>query len=197
LVKEAVVLVLLSSAVPHFFGVVKLRRVVLGALTVFACVLFGVSIFLPFLSIWWAGRMCMPMGANVKFWSFKGAYWVFSWRLGVRFSEHSFGDYWQGLGYVGSGMGVLRLLLYTQVLTVLFAVLSILIRRFIFAGLFWATIFSLGAVVGMGVFSEEMKGPYASWVSRFDAGFGLTLASAMLFLAIFVIYLSWIRKKPA
>ena len=177
------------------FGVVKLRRVVFGALISTVCVLFVVSVFLPFLSASWVGPMCSSMGGTVRFWSFKGAYGSFGWRLGLRFSEHFFSDYWQGIGSVWSGGRALKLLLFAQVLTVLFAVLSLVIRRFTFGGLFWSVVFSLGTVCEMLFFSRDMKGPYASWDTMFDAGFALASVSAILFFAVFVAYVVSTRKR--
>jgi hypothetical protein len=149
-----------------------------------AGLLFLVSIFLPFISF--SGFSMIPEVGSVidRYWSFKMTVeWVY--KLSPHQSEtvqYWFGDYWKLAGVdTGFQSSLLIAMLATQVLTVLFAAFAAFKMR-----LPWVLLpvaFSAGTVLCMWYVSQPVN------ITAYQPGFWLALASAVLFLATFIVSL--------
>lgn len=169
----------------------------LRALTVFAGFLFLVSVFLPFFStgpVFDGNRVYVPEERpdGVLFWSFMGAERIVGWTgqvVGVVY--YGFGDYWRNVGYIGLDVSLLFRMLAAQILTVLFVVLGLVLRRFSSLWLLLAGVSSVITVSSMWSFGLAIP------QGKIEVGFWLAVASAILFLALFIVSLIWMREKPA
>lgn len=166
----------------------------------FACSLFLVSIFLPFLQVWrleWIGFPEMRPGPQT-FWSFKGRFeW---WTIGGnKVTEPWFADYWSQMSYfvfVAQPLGswitpVLIFMFEAQVVTILSALLAIFrLKPYL---LVLSTGFNAFTTFCMWFISEALS----SWYSkRFEAGFWVSFPSAALFLLAFLLSRNWVQKSP-
>jgi hypothetical protein len=191
------------------------RRIVLAALTAIAGCVFLVSMLNPFVNafLWPLGNMRGIYSAVIgEFWSFKGvvksmlqAGPAASGLYNVSISEYWFADCWS-LGNVsslvtglkwsmqvdGPGMSVLILVFVSQVLTLAFMVSSLFIRKFTPLLLLGTVIFSLTSILGMWLFSQLVHR-----MENFEAGYWLTIISAVLFSAIFLTSLILTPKRES
>lgn len=172
-----------------------MRRIVLRALTAFGCFLSVVSVFLPFFStgpVFDGNRVYVPeeMPDGVLFWSFMGAERIVGWTgqvVGV--VHYGFGDYWRNVGYIGLDMSLLLRMLAAQILTVLFVVLGLVLRRFSSLWLLLTGVSSVITVSSMWSFGLAIP------QGKIEVGFWLTLTSAILFFAIFAVSSIWTLRE--
>ena len=175
-----------------------MRRLVVKGLTAFAGLLFLVSTLNPFVSAQVFGLIGGRLFVQGKLWSFKGDLvlkeLVGPWaeiRINVSTEENWFANYW-GLGYASYSGGFLRmdeygpsalaLVFIAQIATLVFTGLSLLSRRFAQILLLGAVVFSSVSFLGVLFFSQGVR-----QVFTLEPGFWLTLASALLYSATYVV----------
>jgi len=163
------------------------RLRVIGA---FPCLLFTLSIFFAFLQVQWY-RIVTFTGqpGPITFWSFRVTYAYFPTFNRLILTEHWFADYWSDyVNYrtmeLGLGMDTVFMLLFVaQVLTVLFAALAIIkVEPQLFLS---AAVLNVFTTFFMWLTSRAFVYPH--FIYAFRAGFWLTLPTAALFLAAFLV----------
>lgn len=160
-----------------------------------ACLMFVVSIFVPFLTVgWYTPSGDWQVGDTGTFWSFKVTGGVELSRppfFALTREVHSFVDYWYALriGVGGAWEGLMILMFATQVLTVLWAIFVIcLTNRFGYYSSLLSAIYSIVTVFSMWFFCLINTLYVFVNMIRLEIGFWLTLASSILFCAIFLIW---------
>jgi len=166
--------------------VIVLKKIVLQFLVTFACAFFTVSIFMPFLQMWWPSETGFAPSGTFRsiFWSFKKTELTYAWLSGGK-SEVWFADYW---GRDEAIMSALIVMFGFQLLTVLCSVMAIFrVKPYLLilsVGLNVSTTFCMWLV-------SRMLDPLYN--KSFEYGFWFTFPSATLYLVAFL--LSWRRRQ--
>jgi hypothetical protein len=165
---------------------------VLRSLTGLACVLFGVSVFFPFLSVEGISSIPEVQAKIATLWSFKATD-TYVWRefpgAVSQGEQYWFSDYWRavGMSYGGVWEGVIILMFATQFLTILSAVAAICLRdRFAPYWSLLSGIYGAVSVSCMWAFNQLLNVYPELRMNRFELGFWFATASAVLFLAVFI-----------
>jgi hypothetical protein len=172
------------------------RKTVLRFLVAFACFLFTVSVFCPFLQAQWFGMHIPEVQPRPEyFWSFKETYEFARTPDGFVVEEYWFEDYWcRGRIYdITLGPWIAPALIFmlgAQVFTVLFATLAIFyVKPYL---LLSSTVLTVFTMFCMWFVSNTLSHWY---IKKFEAGFWLSLLSVTLFIAAML--LSWKRLQKA
>ncbi|MEM2102673.1 MAG: hypothetical protein QXM22_04090 [Candidatus Bathyarchaeia archaeon] len=175
-----------------------MKKAVLRAITAFACFLFLVSIFCPFLSIRGVSMIPEIKFVIVSFWSFRVTH-EYQWRLPSEIITHGeeywFDNYWRyvRIGYSDVEAGVMILMFMTQILTVAFAMWAASLRR---VKAFWfllPAIYSAVTVFGMGYISQANTS--LGQPTKLETGFWLTSISLVIFIGVFFTSSKWIPRQ--
>jgi len=157
-------------------------------LVTFACALFTVSIFLPFLQTWWVPvEFHLPSGPLASiFWSFKKTGWSAAWLSGGQ-KEVWFADYW---GRDEAMMSALIFMFGFQLLTVLCSVVAIFrVKPYL---LILSMGFNFSTTFCMWLVSHTLNPLYNK---SFESGFWLTFPSATVYLVAFLLSWRWFQNR--
>jgi len=170
---------------------------VLGA---FACFLFALSIFHPFLQVQLFDIVTFSGYPGPEtFWSFKVINVYFRTPNDSVIKEYWFADYWyRYTNYrtmeLGLGIGTVFVFMFgVQVLAMLFAALAAFnVKAYLFLS---SAVLSFFTTFCMWLVSRAFIYPYYRYV--FQAGFWLTFPSVMLFFTCSILSWKLLRKKAA
>ena len=162
----------------------------------FACFVFVVSVFYPFLEAQYKGlQIPEAIIGPFTFWSFKGTF-VHGWQFPLRIvkDEWWFTGYWLNWRLDGVFQKwtppVLIFMLGAQILSVSFSVFSILrLKPYVLVLL---TILNVSVILSMWLVSYTLDSKY---VRSFHYGFYFSVFSLFLYLAAFFLSRRWLPKS--